>query len=121
MNEQDKFKALVMVIAQNYECGNLWLDFEITKFEDAIENSKLGTAYFGIAKSDWDRIEVVSPNGIPSLYKEAGIKFFAEYYDGMQAPFTVCKWAGDFNKLENLLKDTSEKLYEMYKNYLEEE
>ena len=38
MNEQSKFEKLVMFLAQNSECGNIELDEEITKFEDAIEN-----------------------------------------------------------------------------------
>ena len=47
------------------------------------------------------------------------IKFYAEYYDGMQAPFIVCKWSNDFEKLEELLKNTSTMLYKNYKIKLE--
>lgn len=36
--------------------------------------------------------------------KRDGVMYYAEYYDGMQAPFTVCKWCNDFQILEELLK-----------------
>lgn len=114
MNEQSKFEKLVMFLAQNSENGNLELDEEITKFEDAIKETGYGEAYFGIAKSDWDRIEIVRPEYIPFAYKKEGAKFYAEYYDGMQAPFMVCKWCNDFTKLEELLKNTSDILYQKY-------
>ena len=97
MNEQSKFEDLVMFLAQNSECGNFELDEEITKFEDAIEETGCGEAYFGIAKSDWDGIEVCRPERIPYRYKEEGVNFYAEYYDGMQAPFFVCKWCDEFD------------------------
>ncbi len=113
-NEQYKFEKLVMILAQNYECGDLKIDEEITKFEDAIEETGYGTAYFGTAKSDWDRIEIIKPEHIPYKYKDEGTKYYAEYYDGMQAPFMVCKWNNDFAKLEELLKNTSDILYQKY-------
>lgn len=119
MDNQSKFEKLVMLLAKNDECGNLEIDEEITKFEDAIEKTGYGTAYFGTAKSDWDRIEVVRPENIPYKYKNEGTKYYAEYYDGMQAPFMVCKWNGCFEQLEQLLKDTSSVLYSMYQNEIE--
>ena len=119
MNDLEKFEILIKFLASNYEKGNLEFDNEVIKFEDAIENTKYGEAYFGTAKSDWERIEVVSPNHIPYKYEKEGIKFYAEYYDGMQAPFIVCKWSNDFEKLEELLKNTSTMLYKNYKIKLE--
>ncbi len=118
MNEQSKFKELVLFLAENTECGNIVLDEEITRFEDAIEKSGCGEAYFGIAKLNWEEIEVIKPEYIPSIYKRDGVKYYAEYYDGMQAPFTVCKWNDDYNKLEELLKNTSDILYGMYQELI---
>lgn len=114
MNDRIKFEKLVMFLAENSECGNIELDEEITKFEDAIKKTGCGTAYFGIAKSNWDRIEFVKPEYIPYRYRERGVKYYAEYYDGMQAPFEVCEWNNDFEKLEELLKNTSAILYQQY-------
>lgn len=118
MNEQSKFEKLVMFLAQNSECGNIELDEEITKFEDVIEATGCGEAYFGTAKSNWDSIEIVRPEYIPYRYKNKGVTFYAEYYDGMQAPFTVCEWRDEFEKLEELLKNTSDVLYKMYRKLI---
>ena len=118
MNEQEKFTEMVMMLAQNSESGDIALDEEITKFEDAIEESGFGEAYFGTAKTDWDRLEVARPEQIPYAYQKEGVKYYAEYYDGMQAPFTACKWCDDFGKLENLLKNTSDILYRKYKEVI---
>ena len=117
MNEQSKFKELVLLLAQSSECKNIELNKEITKFEDAIRNTGCGKAYFGIAKSDWEGIEIIEQ----SPYKKDKIRFYAEYYDGMQAPFTVCEWNNDFGKLETLLKNTSDTLYSKYQDTIEKE
>ena len=117
MNEQSKFKELVLLLAQSSECKNIELNKEITKFEDAIRNTGCAKAYFGIAKSDWEGIEIIEQ----SPYKKDKIRFYAEYYDGMQAPFTVCEWNNDFGKLETLLKNTSDILYSKYQDTIEKE
>lgn len=117
MNDQYRFKKLVFFLAKNSECGNSEMDEEITKFEDAMKESSHGEAYFGIAKSNWDGIEIVSPEDIPYRYKDKGAKYFAEYYDGMQAPFEVCYWSDDFSELEELLKNTSNILYQKYQEF----
>lgn len=115
-----KFKKLVMFLAENSEKGNIEIDEEITAFEDAIKATGCGEAYFGTAKLNWDRIEIIRPEYIPFAYKREGVKFYAEYYDGMQAPFTVCKWCEDFDKLEELLKNTSDILYQKYQALINE-
>ena len=117
MNEQSKFKELVLLLAQSSECKNIELNKEITKFEDAIRNTGCGKAYFGIAKSDWEGIEIIEQ----SPYKKDKIRFYAEYYDGMQAPFTVCEWNDDFSRLETLLKNASDILYSKYQDTIEKE
>lgn len=117
MNEQEYFETLVILLARlSNEC-DLEINNEIIKFEDAIKNSNCGDAYFGIAKSDWDRIEIIDKRQMPYKYKNDGLKFYAEYYDGCQAPFCVCKWNADFTKLENILKNTTNIVY---KKYIEE-
>lgn len=45
--------------------------------------------------------------------------YYAEYYDGMQAPFIVCKWNKNFDELEELLKNTSSVLYQKYRNLVD--
>ena len=120
MNEHAYFEELVMFLASKYEKGDLEFDEEVVKFEEAIDATGMGTAYFGIANSDWDRIEIVSPEYIPFAYKKEGAKFYAEYYDGMQAPFMVCKWCDDFVKLIELLKNTSDVLYQKYQEIVGE-
>ena len=107
-----------MILAQNYECGNPEIDEEITKFEDAIEETGYGIAHFGTAKSNWDRIEIVKPEHIPYKYIDEGTKYYAKYYDVMQVPFIVCKWNNDFTKLEELLKNTSDILYQKYQKVI---
>ncbi|MCI7040568.1 MAG: hypothetical protein MR992_00275 [Lachnospiraceae bacterium] len=119
MSKQFKFEELVMFLAENSERGNIEFDEEITKFEDAIEKTGCGTAYFGIAKSDWNGIEIIKPEHIPPAYKKEGVMYYAEYYDGKQAPFTVCKWCNDFDELEELLKNTSGVLYQKYREIVD--
>ena len=121
MDEFQKFENLVMFLASNYEKGNLEFDEQVVKFEDAIEKTGYGEAYFGTAKSDWEGIEIIRPESIPFVYQKEGVKFYAEYYDGMQAPFVVCKWCNSFNKLEELLKTTSDVLYWKYQEKIKEE
>lgn len=121
MDEQEKFKKLVIFLASNYEKGDLEFDEEVVKFEDAIEKNGYGMAYFGTAKSNWDEIEVITPEHFPYKYKNEGVTYYAEYYDGMQAPFLVCKWNHTFYELEKLLKDTSAMLYQKYKIFNTEE
>ena len=119
MTDQEKFANLVMFLAENYEAGDIDFDIEVSNFEDAIDNSGFGDAYFGIAKSDWSRIEIIRPVYFPYKYKDDGTKFYAEYYDGSQAPFTVCRWCDNFEKLEELFKNTTNLVYKKYIEFLE--
>ena len=115
MNEQDKFEKLVMLLAEKSYHGEE--DDAIDAFENKISETGYGDAYFGTAQSDYDRIEVVNPEFMPSWHRA---KFYAEYYDGFQAPFTVCEWNDDFDKLELLLKESSTTLFNMYQMRLKE-
>lgn len=118
-SDRCKFEKLVKFLAEISECGNL--KEEVFKFEEAIEKTGYGKSHFGIAKSDWDRIEIIKPEYTPYKYKEEGTKYYAEYYDGMQAPFSVCRWKEDVEVLEELLKGTSPVLYKMYLGRTEDE
>lgn len=114
MDEQYKFKKMIMLFARlMYDEKDI--SDAIYDFENKIEESGLGEAGFGIARSDLGGIDIIRPS-YNSKYK-----FYAEYYDGFQAPFTVCQWNDEFEKLETLLKETSEELYIRYKEYLKEE
>lgn len=73
-----------------------------------------GEASFGVAGEDWERIEITEPP-----YKYSDARFYAEYYNGFQAPFLVCIWNKDYAELEDILKNTSEKLYKAYRKEME--
>lgn len=115
MDEQTKFKKMVMCLAELAYHGEENLSDAIFDFEDKIEELGLGEAGFGVARSNWDEIDIIRP------YYNSDYKFYAEYYDGFQAPFIVCEWKDDFEKLEALLKEASEELYKKYKECLVEE
>ena len=119
--ELDRFKKMVMMLAEKSENEETCLGDEISKVECAINNSGFGTAHLNISGSDWIGIQVLDGNRIPYKYKEDGVRLFAEYYDGYQAPFVVCKWKSDLKKLEELLKNTSLILWKIYKNAIHEE
>lgn len=115
MYEQNKFKTLVMLLAEN--ANNKDVRDAINIFEDKIEKSGHGNACFGIARDDFGGIEIVRPEYMSERHR---VRFYAEYYDGMQAPFEVCTWNDDFEKLELLLKESSDVLYDMYQTRLQE-
>ena len=115
-NKSKKFEKLVLFMAENYNSYDTELSDSISAFENAIEASGNGEAAFGIARDDWERIEITEPP-----YKYSDAQFYAEYYDGFKAPFLVCTWNRSFDELENLLKDTSEKLYGLYRKDLEQQ
>lgn len=78
----EKFENLVLFMAENYNSYDTELNDAITTFEEAIETSGNGEAAFGIARDDWERIEITEPP-----YKCNNAQFYAEYNDGFQAPF----------------------------------
>lgn len=111
MDEKIKFENLVMFLAEESFKGDMWEAIET--FEEKIKETGCGKAYFGTARSDWDRIDIVN-----SQYFKDDAKFYAEYYDGFQAPFLVCEWKDDFEKMETLLESTDSTLYKKYQEYL---
>ena len=52
-DENEKFKKLVLFMAENYNSHDTELNDAITTFEEAIEASRKGEAAFGIARDDW--------------------------------------------------------------------
>lgn len=108
-----RFEVLVKTLAEQSYHGNEEVDI----FEQKLTNMGFKEVYFGVAKEDWDRIEIVKNKG---ELERLGIRFYAEYYDGFQAPFDVFKWNEDVEILEELLKETSLSLYDMYLDALKE-
>lgn len=105
MNEKHNFEVLVKLLSELWYKGDSSLDDELDKFEEAISKSGYGESAFGVARASYDRIEVIP---------DSKIKFYAEYYDGCQAPFTVCIWNKPIKELEKLLKEASPTLYKEY-------
>lgn len=96
MNEKYNFEVLVKLLSEFWYKGDSSLDDELDKFEEAISKSGYGESAFGVARENYDRIEVIP---------DSKVKFYAEYYDGYQAPFTVCIWNKPIKELEELLKE----------------
>lgn len=105
MNEKHNFEVLVKLLSELWYEGDSSLDDELDKFEEAISESGCGESAFGVARANYDRIEVIP---------DSKVKFYAEYYDGWQAPFTVCIWNKSIKELEKLLKKASPILYKEY-------
>jgi|GEM_PF-2486409 len=66
--------------------------------ENEIDQTGMGKAFFFSTKGDVDAIDFIK-NHIRYAY-------YAEYYDGFQAPFTVCAWNGTVDFLIELAKNT---------------
>ena len=108
MNEDDKFEILVQTMVEEANHGNE----EVNSFENAIEASGNGWAGFR-TWDDSDNIDFI-PNYTSYAKPEESIRFYAEYYDGCQAPFRICEWKADISYLEVLLKTCSKDLYAKY-------
>ena len=117
MDDYDKFRIMVELLTE-LEKGDLDIYDGIYTFEKAINSSEYGKAYFGTTNSDYIKITTASKRTLDLVDIQRGVEFYAEYYDGYQAPFTVCEWKQDFSELENLLKSTSASLYERYQDAL---
>lgn len=114
MNEDDKFKILVKTMVEEANHGNK----EVDSFENAIKASGNGWAGF-LTRDDSDKIDFM-PNYTSYAKLEEIIRFYAEYYDGCQAPFRICEWKADISHLETLLKTCSKDLYMKYETRLHE-
>ncbi len=67
-----------------------------------------------MAKDDYNRIDILNISCMPYSYQKDGVMFLAQYDDGMQAPFLVCKWKGSYEELEQLLKKSTRIIYDYY-------
>ena len=59
MNEKHNFEVLVKLLSELWYKGNSSLDNELDKFEEAISKSGYGESAFGVARANYDRIEVM--------------------------------------------------------------
>lgn len=116
VDEQERFRKLVKCMVEQWKKSkspthdralthNL-----IRQFEDKIEEAG-GEVFFSIVP-DALLLHFIEP------YPSSDYKFHAEYYDGVRAEWIVCEWNDDLEKLEELLKETSDVLYEEYQKYL---
>ena len=96
INNYDKFATIVSKIVELSNCKDYYND--IKAFENALKESKLGIGHF-----NWDD---------PWNIDYSTSSFYTSYYDGNQAPFEVCSWNSDLDSFLNLLKNTSERLYQ---------
>lgn len=107
MDEKLRFHVLVMLLAETYDLEDSLFENEIDKFEELISEAG-GKAWFQAAKSDYNDIEITTYKDMERLH------YYAEYYDGYQAPFVVCDWDKPIKELEELLKLASPILYKEY-------
>lgn len=116
MTDFHKFSKLILLLAK-LSNEDEELEERIYSFSEKIEASGLGEAYFGIAKSNYMRIDIIPP--YTNKIDNHKWQFAAEYYDGNNAPYLVCEWYSTFDKLEELLKKTDKVLYKKYLECLE--
>lgn len=108
MTEEDKFEVMVKTLVREANDGNK----EVDSFEDAIMES--GKGWAGFITHDYpDRVDFYQNHTLYTNPWET-YAFYAEYYDGYQAPFPVCEWNGNIPELEALLQSCSINLYEKY-------
>lgn len=108
MTEEEKFEVMVKTLVREANDGNE----EVDSFEDAITESGKGWAGF-ITRDDPDRVDFYQNYTLYTSPRETWA-FYAEYYDGYQAPFPVCEWNGNITELEAMLQSCSINLYEKY-------
>ena len=94
MYDKALFKAIVSSIVEMYDEENLELEEKIMELEKEIEQTGYGEAYFFVTKGDNSEVDY----GNCFRYK-----YYASYYDGMRAPFTVCGWNGTIDYLRELV------------------
>ena len=69
ITEQYNFELLVKLLSKLSDEDDSSLDDEIDNFENAILDSGYGESYFGVARSNWDNIEVL-PYSKAKFYPE---------------------------------------------------
>ena len=96
MTDNERFENIVSQIVEMYDEDNSDIEDKITELENEIDQTGMGKAFFFSTKGDVDAIDFIK-NHI--RYAD-----YAEYYDGFQAPFTVCAWNGTVDFLIELAK-----------------
>ena len=110
VGQGNRFEILVRYISEVWDSADKGDVLNaIDEFSEAIETYCHSKASFGVALNHYDSIET----GYINRPHEKAF-FYAEYYDGQQAPFNVCTWYGSVEKLEELLKKTSPSLFDGY-------
>lgn len=110
MDEELRFRTLVILLAKTYEIEDAELDSEVDKFTDSVTEAG-GELWPWLAKTDYDRIDFTTDR--PWKYKD--FQFYAEYDDQSDySPLSVCAWNKPIKELEELLKITSPTLYKEY-------
>lgn len=67
MNEKHNFEVLVKLLSELWYKGDSSLDDELDKFEEAISKSGYGESAFGVARANYDRIEVIPDSKVKFL------------------------------------------------------
>lgn len=108
--DKKNFERIVLFIARTLdENKNEAFVDEIDAFEDAIENHGRDSAWFGMAKSHWNAIQI-------GYYSYHNPPFFSADYDG----YNMCEWTGPYEEFEKLFRETAPTVYEMYQTRLSE-
>ena len=96
MTDYERFEYIVSQIVEMYDEDNSDIEDKLTVLDYDIDLTGMGKAFFFSTKGDVDAIDFIK-NHIRYAY-------YAEYYDGFQAPFTVCAWNGTVDFLIELAK-----------------
>jgi len=96
MKENERFENIVTQIIEMYDEDNVELEDKVIELEKEIERSGYGEAFFFATKGDSFTVDYVK--------NHMRYKYYAEYYDGFQAPFIVCAWNGTIDFLIELAR-----------------
>lgn len=96
MTDNERFETIVSQIANMYDENDFELEDKITDLEKEIEQTGMGEAFFFATKGNVDAVDFIK--------KHSRYAYYAEYYDGFQAPFVVCAWNGTVDCLIELAR-----------------
>lgn len=96
MTDNERFESIVTQIVNMYDEDNVDLEDKVIELEKEIEKTGYGEAFFFATKGDSGEVDFIK--------NHLRYKYFAEYYDGFQAPFIVCAWNGSIDFLIELAR-----------------
>ena len=96
MTDNECFENIVTQIIEMYDEDNVDLEDKVTELEKEMEKTGYGKAFFFVTKGDGFKVDFVK--------NHIRYKYYAEYYDGFQAPFIVCAWNGSIDFLIELAR-----------------